>query len=204
MGGGSHRLPPRVPRPRHHTLPRHTPYTLQNAIHPTPYQLACLLWGNNSKLHACSGGTTQRGGNSKLHGCSGGTTHRLPPRVLLARHHILPRHQCRALLRPACFFYSDREAGRERKRGSVCVCVCVCACVCVCVCVCACVCVYVCMCVCACVCVCPPSHSPPTPVPRPPSTCLGLCVRPGSWTGPPRGKRAPRVGISSPVFGVRA
>jgi len=31
-----------------------------------------------------------------------------------------------------------------------------------------------------------------------------LGVRTGSWTGPPRGKRAPRVGISSPVFGVRA
>ena len=29
-------------------------------------------------------------------------------------------------------------------------------------------------------------------------------VRTGSWTGPPRGKRAPRVGISSTVFGVRA
>ena len=28
-------------------------------------------------------------------------------------------------------------------------------------------------------------------------------VRTGSWTGPPLGKRAPRVGISSTVFGVR-
>ena len=28
------------------------------------------------------------------------------------------------------------------------------------------------------------------------------CVRTGSWTGPPRGKRAPRVGISSTIFGV--
>jgi hypothetical protein len=28
-------------------------------------------------------------------------------------------------------------------------------------------------------------------------------VRTGSWTGPPRGERAPRVGISSTVFGVR-
>ena len=28
-------------------------------------------------------------------------------------------------------------------------------------------------------------------------------VRTGSWTGPPRGKTAPRVGISSTVFGVR-
>ena len=28
-------------------------------------------------------------------------------------------------------------------------------------------------------------------------------MRTGSWTGPPRGKRAPRVGISSTVFGVR-
>ena len=26
-------------------------------------------------------------------------------------------------------------------------------------------------------------------------------VRTGSWTGPPRGKRAPRVGMSSAVFG---
>ena len=30
------------------------------------------------------------------------------------------------------------------------------------------------------------------------------CGRTGSWTGPPRGERAPRVGISSTVFGVRA
>ena len=29
-------------------------------------------------------------------------------------------------------------------------------------------------------------------------------LRTGSWTGPPRGKRAPRVGISSTVFGVRS
>ena len=29
-------------------------------------------------------------------------------------------------------------------------------------------------------------------------------VRTGSWTGPPRGKKAPRVGMSSTVFGVRA
>jgi len=29
-------------------------------------------------------------------------------------------------------------------------------------------------------------------------------VRTGSWTGPPRGNRAPRVEISSTVFGVRA
>ena len=29
-------------------------------------------------------------------------------------------------------------------------------------------------------------------------------VRTGSWTVPPRGKWAPRVGISSTVFGVRA
>ena len=28
-------------------------------------------------------------------------------------------------------------------------------------------------------------------------------MRTGSWTGPPRGKRASRVGISSTVFGVR-
>ena len=28
-------------------------------------------------------------------------------------------------------------------------------------------------------------------------------VRTGSWTGPPRGKRAPRVRVSSTVFGVR-
>ena len=41
--------------------------------------------------------------------------------------------------------------------------------------------------------------------------CLGgggsvvgtLGVRTGSWTGPPRGERAPRLGISSTVFGVR-
>jgi len=31
----------------------------------------------------------------------------------------------------------------------------------------------------------------------------GSPVRTGSWTGPPRGERAPRVGISSTVFGVR-
>ena len=31
----------------------------------------------------------------------------------------------------------------------------------------------------------------------------GRWVRTGSWTGPPREKRAPRVGISSTVFGVR-
>ena len=36
-----------------------------------------------------------------------------------------------------------------------------------------------------------------------PSTCPRVCVRTGSWTGPPRGKRAPRVAISSTVFGVR-
>ena len=30
------------------------------------------------------------------------------------------------------------------------------------------------------------------------------CVRTGAWTGPPRGERAPRVGISPTVFGVRA
>ena len=29
-------------------------------------------------------------------------------------------------------------------------------------------------------------------------------LRAGSWTGPPRGERAPRAGISSTVFGVRA
>ena len=29
-------------------------------------------------------------------------------------------------------------------------------------------------------------------------------MRAGSWMGPPRGKRAPRIGISSTVFGVRA
>ena len=27
------------------------------------------------------------------------------------------------------------------------------------------------------------------------------CLRTGSWTGPPRGKWAPRVGISSTIFG---
>jgi len=32
---------------------------------------------------------------------------------------------------------------------------------------------------------------------------LRICVRTGSWKGPPRGKKAPRVGISSSVFGVR-
>ena len=32
---------------------------------------------------------------------------------------------------------------------------------------------------------------------------LAVCVRTGSWTGPPRGERAPRVRISSTVFGVR-
>jgi len=33
---------------------------------------------------------------------------------------------------------------------------------------------------------------------------LASSVRTGSWTGPPRGKRAPRIEISSIVFGVRA
>ena len=46
-----------------------------------------------------------------------------------------------------------------------------------------------------------------------PSRCVVPCsvchpaapfVRTGSWTGPPRGKRAPRIEISSTVFGVRA
>ena len=32
----------------------------------------------------------------------------------------------------------------------------------------------------------------------------GGFVRTRSWTGPPREKKAPRVGISSTVFGVRA
>ena len=31
-----------------------------------------------------------------------------------------------------------------------------------------------------------------------------VSVRTGSWTGPPRGKGAPRVEISQTVFGVRA
>jgi len=35
-------------------------------------------------------------------------------------------------------------------------------------------------------------------------SCAWNGVRTGSWTGPPRGKRAPRIGISSTVFGVRA
>jgi len=33
--------------------------------------------------------------------------------------------------------------------------------------------------------------------------CALEVVRTGSWTGPPRGERAPRTGISSTVFGVR-
>jgi len=48
-------------------------------------------------------------------------------------------------------------------------------------------------------------------LPDGPRTCLGPLwghirppVRTGSWAGPPRGKKAPRVGISSTVFGVRA
>ena len=32
---------------------------------------------------------------------------------------------------------------------------------------------------------------------------LRLAVRTGSWTGPARWKRAPRVGMSSTVFGMR-
>ena len=38
---------------------------------------------------------------------------------------------------------------------------------------------------------------------RPAPPCFRVYVRTGSWTGPPRGKRASRVGISSTVFGVR-
>ena len=35
-------------------------------------------------------------------------------------------------------------------------------------------------------------------------TVQGLTIRTGSWMGPPRGGRAPRVGIGSTEFGVRA
>ena len=38
---------------------------------------------------------------------------------------------------------------------------------------------------------------------RPSHLACRVYVRTGSWTGPPRGKRAPRIGISSTVFGVR-